>query len=129
MLSSRLFRETGGFREDMEIAEDYELWLRITNGYEVGYIDEPLVVKRGGHRDQLSERYGQIEIFRIKALQKNLEAGLFNGENMILAGREMARKCRIYGSGALKRGKVEEGEYYLRLGLKIIPWTETMRYI
>ncbi len=123
MLSSRLFAETGGFREDMEIAEDYELWLRITNGYEVGYIDEPLVVKRGGHRDQLSERYGQIEIFRIKALQKNLEAGIFHGENKILAGREMARKCRIYGSGALKRGKVEEGEYYLRLGLKIIPWT------
>ncbi len=115
MLSSRLFRETGGFREDMELAEDYELWLRITNGYEVGYIDEPLVIKRAGHEDQLSEKYGQIEIFRIKALQQNLEAGIFHGENKILAGREMARKGRIYGSGALKRGKKEEGEYYLRL--------------
>ena len=115
ILSSRLFAETGGFREDMEIAEDYELWLRITNDCEVGYIDEPLVIKRGGHGDQLSEKYGQIEIFRIKALQKNLEAGIFHGENKNLASREMAIKCRIYGSGALKRGKVEEGEYYLRL--------------
>ena len=47
MLSSRLFAETGGFREDMEIAEDYELRLRVTYGYEVGYINEPLVIKRG----------------------------------------------------------------------------------
>jgi glycosyltransferase involved in cell wall biosynthesis len=115
MLSSRLFTETGGFREDMEIVEDYELWLRITNDYEVGYIDEPLVIKRGGHEDQLSEKYGQIEIFRIKALQKNLEAGSFHGENRTIACSELSRKCRIYGSGALKRGKVEEGEYYLRL--------------
>jgi len=115
MLSSRLFAETGGFSEDMEIAEDYELWLRLTNDHEVGYIDEPLVIKRGGHQDQLSEKYGQIEIFRIKALQKNLEAGIFHGENRISASREMAKKCRIYGAGALKRGKTEEGEHYLRL--------------
>jgi len=114
IVSRRLFTESGGFREDMEIAEDYELWLRITNDYEVGYIDEPLVIKRGGHRDQLSEKYGQIEIFRIKALQQNLEGGIFQGKNKIIACREMASKCQIYGSGALKRGKREEGEYYLR---------------
>jgi hypothetical protein len=97
----------------VKAAENYELWLRITNGYEVGYIGEPLVIKRGGD-DQLSEKYGQIEIFRIQALRQNLEAGIFHCENKILASREMARKCRIYGSGALKRGKAEEGEYYLR---------------
>ncbi len=118
MVSRRLFTETGGFREDMQIVEDYELWLRLTNGYEVGYLDEPLVIKRGGHGDQLSEKYGQIEIFRIKALQQNFEAGIFHGENRIPAGREMARKYRIYGSGALKRGKVDEGEYYLRLATR-----------
>jgi len=115
MLSSRLFTETGGFSEDMEIAEDYELWLRLTNDYEVGYIDELLVIKRGGHEDQLSEKYGQIEIFRIKALQQNLEAGIFHGENMAMACSELSRKCFIYGTGALKRGKVEEGEHYLQL--------------
>ncbi len=66
-------------------------------------------------QDEDWEKYGQIEIFRINALQQNLEAGIFHGENKILAGREMAKKCLIYGSGALKRGKTEEGEYYLRL--------------
>jgi len=107
-----LFEEFGGFREDLEIAEDYELWLRITAKYPVGYIDEPLVIKRGGHADQLSEKYGQIEVFRIKALLVNLETGIFAGEQRELAVRELVRKCRIYAQGCEKRGKVEEACWY-----------------
>jgi glycosyltransferase involved in cell wall biosynthesis len=107
-----LFEESGGFREDLEIAEDYELWLRITAKYPVGYIDEPLVIKRGGHADQLSEKYGQIEIFRIRALLSNLEAGTFQGEQRELAARELVRKCRIYAQGCEKRRKNEEARQY-----------------
>ena len=107
-----LFEELGGFREDLEIAEDYELWLRITARYPAGYIDEPLVIKRGGHADQLSEKYGQIEIFRIKALLLNLEDGFFEGEKRDLAARELVRKCRIYAQGCEKRGKEEEARRY-----------------
>jgi glycosyltransferase involved in cell wall biosynthesis len=112
MMRRELFEEFGGFREDLEIAEDYELWLRITAKYPVGYIDEPLVIKRGGHADQLSEKYGQIEVFRIKALLVNLETGIFAGEQRELAARELVRKCRIYAQGCEKRGKVEEACWY-----------------
>jgi glycosyltransferase involved in cell wall biosynthesis len=112
MMRRELFEEFGGFREDLEIAEDYELWLRITAKYPVGYIDEPLVIKRGGHSDQLSEKYGQIEIFRIKALRLNLEAGTFRGDQRDLAARELARKCRVYANGCEKRGKSEEARHY-----------------
>jgi glycosyltransferase involved in cell wall biosynthesis len=112
MMRRELFEELGGFREDLEIAEDYELWLRITAKYPVGYIDEPLVIKRGGHADQLSEKYGQIEVFRIKALLVNLETGIFAGEQRELAARELVRKCRIYAQGCEKRGKVEEACWY-----------------
>ena len=38
-------------------AEDYDLWLRLTWRYEVGLVDEPLVIKRGGHPDQLSGQW------------------------------------------------------------------------
>jgi len=112
MMRRELFEEFSGFREDLEIAEDYELWLRITAKYPVGYIDEPLVIKRGGHPDQLSEKYGQIEIFRIKALLLNLEAGAFGGDQRVLAARELARKCRVYAAGCEKRGKSEEARRY-----------------
>ena len=30
VLHRAVLREVGGFREDLEIAEDYELWLRVT---------------------------------------------------------------------------------------------------
>ncbi|UCF99790.1 MAG: glycosyltransferase family 2 protein, partial [Spirochaetaceae bacterium] len=112
MMRRELFEEFGGFREDLEIAEDYELWLRISAKYPVGYIDEPLVIKRGGHPGQLSEKYGQIEIFRIRALLRNLEEGTFTGEQRELAARELVRKCRIYAIGCEKRGKSEEAGRY-----------------
>ena len=62
--------------------------------------------------DQLSEKYGQIEIFRIRALLLNLEEGTFRGEQRELAARELVRKCRIYAAGCEKRGKEEEAQRY-----------------
>jgi glycosyltransferase involved in cell wall biosynthesis len=115
MMRRDLFEELGGFREDLEVAEDYELWLRVTAQLSVGYIDEPLVIKRGGHPDQLSEKYGQIEIFRINALLSNLEAGTFRGRHYELATLELVRKCRIYAQGCEKRGKAEEARQYLEI--------------
>jgi glycosyltransferase involved in cell wall biosynthesis len=79
MMERALFEEHGGFREDLEIAEDYELWLRITARHAVAYLDEPLTVKRAGHGDQLSEKYGQIERFRIEALRNLVQSGHFEG--------------------------------------------------
>ena len=113
MLTRQLFWEHGGFHERLEIAEDYELWIRICDQREVGYINEPLVVKRGGRSDQLSAKHGQIEIFRIHALRENVDAGRFCGEHRRLALLELARKCRIYAAGCRKRGKQEEALRYL----------------
>ena len=56
MMEWALFEELGGFREDLEIAEDYEFWLRVAALEEVGYLDEPLTIKRAGYGEQLSEK-------------------------------------------------------------------------
>ena len=69
MLHRRLIQDHGGFDETLPAAEDYDLWLRLTWRYEVGLVDEPLVIKRGGHRDQLSGQWG-LDRFRIRALVK-----------------------------------------------------------
>ena len=112
MMERSLFTETGGFREDIEIGEDYEYWLRITPANKVGYVDEPLTVKRAGHGDQLTEKYGHIEIFRIEALLNLLQGGGIPGRLQPSAATELARKCRIYAAGARKRGKIDEAERY-----------------
>lgn len=118
----------GWFREDLEVAEDYELWLRLTSRSPVGYIDEPLTVKRAGHgKQQLSEKYGQIEIFRILGLMELVEAGWFSADASALgsacrdmAERELQRKTAIYAAGARKRGREEEAEQLERRLAKIL---------
>jgi hypothetical protein len=107
-----LYREAGGFRSDIEIGEDYEFWLRITPDREVGYVDEPLTVKRAGHGDQLTVKYGHIEFFRIQALRSLIDGGYFAGSRHALAREELSRKCRIYAEGARKRGKIREADEY-----------------
>jgi len=118
MMRRELFERFGGFREDLEIAEDYELWLRITTEHPVGYVEEPLVIKRAGHADQLSEKYGQIEIFRIRALLVNLEEGRFRGEQRALAAKQLNRKCLIYANGCRKRGKIGEARRYREMAAR-----------
>ena len=107
-----LFENYGGFREDLEIAEDYELWLRITASVPVAYIDLPLVIKRAGDWEQLSEKYGQIEIFRINALKQLVENSFFKPDKMALAKKVLSEKCGIYAAGCRKRRKVNEALFY-----------------
>jgi len=111
-MEKRLFREYGGFDETIEVAEDYHLWLRVTAREKIGFIPEKLTVKRGGHEDQLSAKYGQIEIFRIQALEKVLEGSVLSSSQKEEAAAELAKKYRIYAQGCFKRGKEKEGREY-----------------
>lgn len=118
LIEKKLYEELGGFRDDLEIAEDYELWLRLCNSNSIGYIDEPLITKRAGHGDQLSEKYGQIEIFRIRGLQNLVEQRYFSPENQKLAEQELAKKCRIYAAGCRKRNKTIEAAIHESIAVK-----------
>jgi len=93
------------FDEGMPVCEDYDLWLRISSAYEIGYIPEKLLIKRGGHSDQLSKKYPVMDRFRIYSIRKLLKNGL-KPHLREPARRELEKKCRIVSSGALKRGKI-----------------------
>jgi len=68
LMERSLFDELGGFDETLPVCEDYDLWLRMTLRYRVGFVRDPLVIKRGGHPDQLSKAYWGMDRFRICAL-------------------------------------------------------------
>ena len=92
----------------------------------VSYIDEPLTVKRAGHGDQLSEKYGRIEYFRIEALMNLIECEAFADVPKAsvrerTAREELARKCRIFANGARKRGRIEEADRYVLLAERYDP--------
>ncbi len=67
-----VFDDIGFFDEDLEVCEDYDLWLRLTCKYEAGLIDAPVTIKHGGHKDQLSQKHRGMDRFRVKSLEKFL---------------------------------------------------------
>jgi len=119
MLKRSLLDEVGLFDEDLPVCEDYDLWLRISCRYPIHLIKEALVVKEGGHPDQLSVRHKGMDRFRIKALVKLIKSGILNEEQLAVTIKELSSKCRIYGNGCLKRGKMEEGECFLDLPMRL----------
>ncbi len=70
VLERELFDRYGLFDEKMPVCEDYDLWLRIGAHQDVGLLDEFLIVKTGGHTDQLSRRERGMDRFRIYAMLK-----------------------------------------------------------
>lgn len=115
LMRSSLFEEVGTFDEGMEVCEDYDLWLRITLKYPVHFIEEKLIVKRGGHEDQLSAKYWGMDRFRVVALEKLLRQPSLNGEKRSLVLKTLLRKCGILIQGFAKRGKDKEAEHYRQL--------------
>ena len=113
--SSVLFKKSilehvGLFDNELHVCEDYDLWLRITREHKILFIDEPLIIKYGGHSDQLSKNIDGIEIYRIRSLEKLLRNKRIKRDDRLLATEMLLRKLNIYYNGCIKRGKKESAE-------------------
>ncbi|HOK39713.1 MAG TPA: glycosyltransferase family A protein [bacterium] len=105
LIRKSVFYDIGKFDENLEVCEDYDLWLRICLKYPVNFIDKFLIIKRGGHADQLSKKYWGMDIFRIYALLKLLKNQEITKEKKILIVNEIRKKYEILKKGCLKRNK------------------------
>ncbi len=114
MLKRRLFAEVGYFDEQLPACEDYDLWLRVGAQLPIFLIDEPLVIKRGGHADQLSSNPG-LDKHRIRSILGLLESGSLTPEQQNAALETLQKKCHIVAAGCRKRGKLEEMRFYLNV--------------
>ena len=103
-----LLDDVGWFDETLPICEDYDLWLRITAKYPVLFVDEPLIIKYGGHSDQLSRRPGGIEQYRIKALENILSSASLKNSDRISAIKMLIKKLDILMAGSKKRGNIDQ---------------------
>jgi glycosyltransferase involved in cell wall biosynthesis len=111
MLTRCLFKQVGGFDESFPVCEDYDLWLRIGVDHLVPLIRTSLVVKRGGHVDQLSHSMWGMDRYRVESLRKLLRNGLL-GEKRQWVIEALKRKTSILSQGARKRGKEPEATAY-----------------
>ena len=112
LIKKSILDKIGYFDESLQVCEDYDLWLRITAKYKILFIDEPLIVKYGGHLDQLSKVNNGIEQFRIKSLEKILFSNCLSKSQKKIAEKVLLHKLEIYVNGLRKRNKVEDLEVY-----------------
>ncbi len=108
VIHRRVFETVGLFDETLPACEDYDLWLRITARYPVTFLQEPLIIKYGGHADQLSRRVSALDRYRIRALMRILRDPGLRPEWRRAAVEELIRKTRIYLQGCRKRGNWPE---------------------
>jgi len=102
MLRRTLWNQLGGFDETLPACEDYDLWLRLTLTTPVVLLPERLIVKRGGHADQLSRCILVLDQYRITALEKILAAALTLSQRQAVLAH-LVQKCRVVAQGAHKR--------------------------
>ena len=124
MIHKKIFEDIGLFDESLPACEDYDLWLRITKKYPVGLINEALIAKTGGHKDQLSMKYWGMDRFRIKAMQKHINDPIY--KEAVL--KEILNKCQIIINGAKKRHNEEIYKEYLQLYEDIIKLLKPSSY-
>ena len=107
MLSKNLFDRSGGFNEKLWAAEDYDLWLKITSKVPVGYLEEELIVKYGGHEGQLSNQRG-IDVYRVVALENMMNDFDLKEEWKELTRKDLCRRSKILMKGFNKHGNPEK---------------------
>lgn len=118
ILRAELLREVGGFDESMPVCEDYDLWLRIAKQYLFHFIEEKLIVKRGGHEDQLSRKFWGMDRWRVHALEKLLKENRLNEKQRDGVVAMLIEKCRVLVIGYDKRGKSQDAEHYRTLAAR-----------
>jgi glycosyltransferase involved in cell wall biosynthesis len=115
LLHKSIFETIGLFNENLAVCEDYEFWLRLLLHEEIGLVPEKLVIKHGGHPDQLSTTTWGMDRFRVQALINLIESNTLKEKQYVSAISVLVHKCLIVAKGAEKREKFEEATKYFEI--------------
>ena len=109
LMHKSIFDDIGYFDEKLKVCEDYDLWLRVTQKYAIGLLDEELITKFAGHK-QLSSLIFAIDRYHIYSLQKFL-----NSKFKDKVEQEIIRKYNILIKGAIKHKNQEILDTYSKM--------------
>jgi glycosyltransferase involved in cell wall biosynthesis len=112
MMRKTLFSRVGLFDEALPVCEDYDFWLRVSARFPIFFINRKLIIKRGGHPDQLSQKSWGNDRCRVIALEKLLSEPYLGSEEREMVLKEMKKKCHILYKGFLRRGNDIEARRY-----------------
>lgn len=73
LMRTEYLREIGGFDPLMQSAQDFDVWLRLAEKYEIAYVKEPLVVYHVHAGEQISKNYSRKVNGLERVNEKNAE--------------------------------------------------------
>lgn len=112
MIHHTVFEDFGLFDETLPACEDYDMWLRICRAEPVGYVDQPLITKFGGHQDQLSRSVEALDRFRVRILLDQLENYPLNQTQICQLLKVLIKKADILAGGSRKRNHFPALRWY-----------------
>lgn len=107
LIEKTLFNLLGGFRNDYEVCEDFDLWLKLTSLYRIGHIEEDLITKYGGHEDQLSTRFVAMDYWRIKSLDWVSANRNLSAQQVLSCKKVILKKAKILLKGYKKHNNLK----------------------
>jgi glycosyltransferase involved in cell wall biosynthesis len=99
-----VFERVGLYDESLRTYEDWEMWVRIANVYEVEGSDEPLARCRH-HSSQLSGRLEEMYRYGVAAQRKVMASYPLSRKQRRTLRHNLAYQEYVYGSGLLQLGK------------------------
>ncbi len=115
LVKKTLLERVGLFDESLPACEDYDLWLRIFSWLPVLLVAEPLLIKYGGHQDQLSKQHWGMDRFRVSSIIKLLERHDLNEHDRKCAVNMLLHKLTILIKGFEKRKNTTDLRRYQAL--------------
>ncbi len=115
LVKKTLLESVGLFDESLPVCEDYDLWLRLFSQVSVLLVAEPLLIKYGGHADQLSRKYWGMDRFRVSAIIKLLEHHDLSAHYRQCALKMLLHKLTILIKGFEKRKNTTDLRHYQAL--------------
>ena len=112
MIHRSIFDNYGIFDENLSVCEDYDMWLRISSKEKIYFLKDQLVIKHGGHNDQLSKQYWGMDRFRVYSIEKSLKLNEFSKEQKNIAIKHLLEKLQILINGSKKRNNSKVFEKY-----------------
>lgn len=110
LLSRKCLFEVGLFDEKLELLEDYDLWIRVSNRYKFLYLNKPLFIyvlhKGQYHRNKL-------KMIKSREYVHKKYEHILKGHNNILSSMYFRN-----GHGLFELGDAKKGRYYLIKAIK-----------
>lgn len=122
MIRKRCLVESGLFDESLTAVEDYDLWLRISLFYKIGFVDKVLAMYRV-HPSNMSGDFCRLMDNEIKVIQKIVR--LHPGPVKKMGRQVSFRFCSLYNQYGLEwieKGEARQAKRSFLRAIKARPW-------